>query len=74
MRHDVPDGGYDGEEEEESISPRKVRLERIEHFYSVGGDACSLQIDGVNRGLIYLNDDEFNWLKDRIDGEIPRHD
>ena len=70
----VPDGGYDGsDEEEEDKGPKKFRLVKIAHFYSASGEACAIEVDGTNKGIVYLTDEEFKWLKPRIDGVMDEH-
>ena len=70
----TPTGGYDGEptQEGEMSSGEKIwNLKRIPSTVH-GGILTQLHCDGEARAVIHLKDEEeFNWLKPRIDGLQP---
>jgi len=70
----TPTGGYDGESKQgpEMSSGEKIwNLKRIPATVH-GGILTHLTCDGEARAVIHLKDEEeFNWLKPRIDGLQP---
>ncbi len=70
----TPTGGYDGETEQgpEMSSGEKIWILKRIPATVHGGILCHLTCDGKARAMIHLQDEEeFNWLKPRIDGLQP---
>ena len=61
--------GYEGTEFDDRKGPRKFDLSMINHYATSRGIPCSLTVNGVPSGLLYLSSqEEFEWLRGRIFG------
>lgn len=70
-------GGYDGQREGDGDSDSEATsftLERDEQGYSAKF-VCVLRRNGMASGIIYLeNEEEYQWLRERVNGVFSRGD